>query len=88
MEICAHITWEDGQVTEHTIRWCSDEPTDLIAEELSKALVDYLDEEEWPLDGDGILLAWVSVEVREESNWKETDGHLCTGARPAADGRA
>jgi hypothetical protein len=68
MEICAHITWEDGQTSEHQIAWCDEEPLEAIAEQLSQALAEYLDEQEWPTDTDGILLAWVAVDVSAETN--------------------
>ena len=65
-DLLARVSWADGSETEHWLA-VSDEPLDVLEEALSMSLADYLSVDEWPLDDDGLPLAWVSVVV-EESN--------------------
>jgi hypothetical protein len=68
MDVRAVVQWEEGRITEHRVCNMPDETLDVAQERLEQDLAGYLDEDEWPLDADGLPVAWASVSVLEESN--------------------
>ena len=63
MDVTVVVTWQDGQVTRHTIRELPDLSADELDELLDKDLASYLDPDELPASPEGWALAWVSVDV-------------------------
>ena len=63
MDVTIIVTWQDGQVTHHTIRGLPVLPPDELDELLGKDLASYLDPDELPLSAEGCALGWVSVDV-------------------------
>ena len=56
------VTWQDGQVTHHTIRGLPELPTEELQELLEKDLASFIDDNELPTSPEGWALGWVSVE--------------------------
>lgn len=68
MDVRALVTWEDGRETVHYITGMADEASAVARERLEQDLADFLPDDEWPVDADGLPLAWVAATITERSD--------------------
>ena len=63
MDATVVVTWENGQVTHHTIRGLPDLSAEALQEELEQDLASWLDPAELPTSPEGWAVGWIAVDV-------------------------
>ncbi len=78
MDVTIKVSWQDGQVTRHSLSGLPELPIDALHQELEQDLASWLEPDEMPLSDEGWALGWTAVEI-EAAGETSADGACCEG---------